>query len=76
MCMSEKGKLKEKEIMIHAKVKLLRLTRTVEGGRTVRTMETGYRVMQLCNVGVQMYLFRRCNAMLWHNLGPVGIIWL
>lgn len=53
MYMSEKGKLKEKEIMIHAKVKLLRLTRTVEGGRTVGTIGTGYKVIELCNVGQQ-----------------------
>lgn len=39
--------------MIHAKVKLLRLTRTVEGGRTVGTIGTGYKVIELCNVGQQ-----------------------
>lgn len=51
--MSEEGERKEKEIMIHAKVKLLRLTRTVEGGRTVGTIGTGYKVIELCNVGQQ-----------------------
>lgn len=50
MCMFEKVRPEEKKVMIHAKVKLLRLTRTAEGGRTVGTMGTGYKPAQSCSV--------------------------
>jgi len=61
MCTSEKVMLKENEIMIRAKVKLLRRTRTAEGGRTVGTIGSGYKVLKLCSDGFQIY---RCTVQL------------
>lgn len=57
MCMFEKVILKEKEIMRREKVKLLRVTRTAEGGRTFGTIGIGYKVVQPCRAGFQTYLF-------------------
>lgn len=47
MSMFEKVMLKEKKIMIHTKVKLLRLTRTTEAGRTVGTTGTMFSDMPI-----------------------------
>ena len=46
MCMSETVMLRENEIMIHAKSKLLRFTRMAEVGGTVRTIGRGYKVFR------------------------------
>lgn len=84
MAMFEKVMLKEKKIMISAKVELLRLARTAEGVRTVGTLGTSYKVVHPCNVGFQLYLFnctvqnvvvwQVSNAIFCHILGPVGKI--
>lgn len=52
----EKVMLKERNIMIRAKVKLLRLARTAASVRTVGTIHS-YKVVHPCNVGFQLYLF-------------------
>lgn len=77
MYVLEKVRLKEKKIMTRAKVKVLRLTGTAEGGRTAGTVGTGCKVVQPC--GVHWYstgVSQVTNAILCHVLGHVGKICL